>query len=437
MDGRPSPEGGGSLQPRNGMPRPIMTYDHSSRHSPGIRIAPSEASTLPWWLLYVCFVIYGSLVPLDFHPRSWDQAWEMFRHIRLLDVGTQGRADWVANGVLYVPVGFLTATLFTRFKTSRTLVLALIGSLLFSFTLAVAIEFSQLFFPSRTVSINDVIAEFFGSILGAVFAARWSGRFRSFLSTLMGNPDRLVVHLLKAYAIGYIAFSLFPYDFLVSASELEWKLHSDGWGWLAAAEPARGSIALSLAKLFAETFAVAPLGLILCQLTTGRRPWSHTRAFLSGAALGLIVEIAQFFIVSGISQGLSVLTRAMGIYLGALLWRHRTRLRSPRLAIRFRRFGLPMSILYLIALAAANGWFDHRRVGIGSAMNAFDGIHFLPFYYHYYTTEQAALLSLVSVCLMYAPIGILAWAYRNPPGLAMLAATLLAGFMETGKLLLE
>jgi len=401
------------------------------------RTTPSEAATLPWWLLYICFVVYGSLVPLDFHPRSWDQAWEMFQHISLLNVGTQGRADWVANGVLYLPVGFLTVTLFTRFKTHRTLALAFIGSLLFSFTLAVTVEFAQLFFPPRTVSINDVIAEFLGSILGAVFAARWSDRFRSFLSTLRGNPDRLVAHLLKAYAIGYVAFSLFPYDFLVSVSELEGKLHSDGWGWLVATESMRGSIALSLAKLFAEALAVVPLGLILCQLTAGRRPWSPTRALLSGAVLGLIIEIAQFFIVSGISQGLSVLTRATGMYLGALLWRHRTRLHPLQLASGLRRFGLPVAILYLVALAAVNGWFEHRWIGVDSAMNAFNDIHFLPFYYHYYTTEQAALLSLVSVCLMYAPIGVLTWASWNPPGLAMLMATLIAGSMETSKLFLE
>jgi glycopeptide antibiotics resistance protein len=401
------------------------------------RIAPSEAATLPWWLLYICFVVYGSLVPLDFHPLSWDQAWEMFQHIRLLNVGAQGRADWVANGVLYVPVGFLSVTLFTRFKTHRTLALAFIGSLLFSFTLAVTVEFAQLFFPPRTVSVNDVIAEFLGSILGALFAARWSDRFRSFLSTLMGNPDRLVAHLLKAYAIGYVAFSLFPYDFLVSGSELELKLHSDGWGWLAATGSMHGGIALTLAKLFAEALAVVPLGLLLCQLTTGRRLCSPTRALLSGAVLGLIIEIAQFFIVSGISQGLSVLTRATGMSLGALLWRHRTRLHPPRLASGIRRFSLPVSILYLIALAAVNGWFEHRWTGLYSAMNAFNEIHFLPFYYHYYTTEQAALLSLTAVCLMYAPIGILTWASWNPPGLAMLMATLIAGSMETSKLFLE
>lgn len=394
-------------------------------------------SILAFAVAYTLFVIYGSLVPLDFHPQTWDQAWETFQHIRLLNVGTQGRADWVANGVLYIPVGFLIATLFTRSKRHHTLVLAFIGSLLFSFTLAVTVEFSQLFFPPRTVSINDVAAEFIGSTLGAFIAVRWPDQFRSFFSMLTGNPDRLVARILKTYAIGYVAFSLFPYDFLVSVPELKWKLDSSSWGWLVAMEPVHGNIALPLAKLFAETLAVIPLGLILCQLTAGRRSWSPTRLFIAGGVFGLIIEIAQFFIVSGISQGLSVLTRAAGIYLGALLWRHRTRFHLSRLASEFRRFGLPIGIFYLIALAAVNGWFEHRWISSDSAMNAFNDIHFLPFYYHYYTTEQAALLSLTSVCLVYGFIGILVWASWNPPALAMLLATLLAGLMETSKLFLE
>lgn len=414
-----------------------MTRDHSPHHRLDSQITPSDASILPWWLLYIFFVVYGSLVPLDFHPHPWGQAWEMFRHIRLLDIGAQGRADWVANGVLYVPVGFLTVALFARFKRHRTLALAIVGSLLFSFTLAVTVEFAQLFFPPRTVSINDVIAEFLGSILGVVFAARWSDRFRSFLSTLKGNSDHFVARLLNVYAMGYVAFSLFPYDFLVSLSELELKLHSDVWGWLVAKESMRGSIVLSFAKLLAEALAVVPLGLMLGQMTTGRRSWSPARALLFGAILGLIIEIAQFFIISGISQGLSVFTRAAGMYLGVLLWGQRVRLHPIRLASGIRRFGLPVGMLYLIALAAVNGWFDHRWLGIGSAMNAFNGVYFLPFYYHYYTTEQAALLSLVSVCLMYAPIGILTWASWNPPALAMFMATLIAGCVETSKLFLE
>lgn len=414
-----------------------MIKDQSSGRTLDARLPPDKPATFPWWLLYVCFVVYGSLVPLDFHAVPWTQALETFRHIKLLDIGAQGRADWISNGVLYVPVGFLTVTLFVRYKAHHTLPFAFAGSLLFSFTLAVAVEFAQLFFPPRTVSVNDIVAEFVGSIFGAVLAARWSDWFISLLSTLVGKPDRLLANLAKAYAIGYAAFSLFPYDFLLSASELAWKFHSDSWGWLIAPESMGGSITHALAKLFAETLIAVPLGLMLCQLTSRRTACSPARAFFAGALLGLAIETIQFFIVSGISQGLSLLTRAAGMSLGALLWRHRARLGPQRLMSEFRRFVLPASLLYLIALTAVSGWFEHRWLSIGFAMKALDEVHFLPFYYHYYTTEQAALLSLTSICLLYAPIGILTWASANPPGMAMFAAPLTAGCIETSKLFLE
>lgn len=387
-------------------------------------------------LAYVAFVIYGSLVPLEFHYRSWDNAWQTFKNIPYLNLGIDSRADWVANAVLYVPVGFLIASLLKRFGKHPALALAFIGSLVFSFALAVSVEFTQLFFPQRTVSYNDIIAEFLGSILGAIFAVRWSNRFMSLLSTLAGNPDRLVAHLLKAYAISYVAFSLFPYDFLVSISEIHWKIQSDGWGWLVAKESMGGSTILAIAKLFAEILAVVPLGMMLGKIKTGRRPWSPTHALLFGALLGLMIEVAQFFIATGVSQGLSVITRAIGMYIGTLLWRHRTLFPPQRVAFELRRFGLFIGIFYLIALAAVNGLIGHRWMGIDFAMNALKEINFLPFYYHYYTTEQAALLSLVSVCLMYAPIGVLAWAYWSSPVLGMSVAMLIAGLMESGKLFL-
>ena len=122
----------------------------------------TQTAIFPWWLLYVCFVIYGSLVPLEYQPIPWDQAWLQFKNIQLLNIGAQGRADWVANGVLYIPVGFLTVSMLLR--AGKWKVLALIGALLFGFALALAVEFTQIAFPARTVSLNDVFAEFVGGM---------------------------------------------------------------------------------------------------------------------------------------------------------------------------------------------------------------------------------------------------------------------------------
>ena len=57
--------------------------------------------------LYAAFVVYGSLVPLEYRPLPPGEAWARFQQIPYLNLGVGSRADWVANGVLYVPLGFL------------------------------------------------------------------------------------------------------------------------------------------------------------------------------------------------------------------------------------------------------------------------------------------------------------------------------------------
>jgi VanZ family protein len=388
------------------------------------------------WLAYVAFVVYGSLVPLDYQPRPWDEAWRLFQHIRLLDVGTQGRADWIANGVLYLPLAFLTAQLLAGGRPRPT-PLALVTALLFGLALAVTVEFAQLFFPPRTVSLNDLIAEGIGSLLGVILAAAWGGRFRRLLAALTGDHALLLTRLLEAYAVVYLAFSLFPYDFLLSAAELASKAGSGAWGWITAADAWHGSLGITVAKLIGEALAVVPLGYLAHRLAPSRRAWPAAAALAAGALLGLFIELAQFFLVSGVSQGLSLVTRALGFYAGILLGRQAAQLQPARLAAFLRRHLLTASGLYLLALVTVNGWFEQAWSGMAHAMHSLAGLRFLPFYYHYYTSEQAALLSLTAVGLMYAPIGLLTWATWSPPTAAMLLAALTAGLMETSKLFLE
>lgn len=397
------------------------------------RMQPHRPSgLLVAWLAYAAFVVYGSLVPLDFQPRPWDEALRLFQHIRLLDVGTQGRADWIANGVLYLPLAFLTAQVLAGGR-QRPSALALVTALLFCLTLAVTVEFVQLYFPPRTVSLNDLLAEGIGSLLGVGLAAAWGGRFRRLLA-LAGDPGQLPLRLLKAYAVAYIAFGLFPFDFLVSVTEIAAKSQSGAWGWFFARDAWHGSLGLTLAKLVGEALATVPLGVLAYRL---RPPWSAASALAAGAFLGLLIELAQFFIVSGVSQGLSLVTRALGLYTGVLLGRRAGLLPPSRIAAIARRHAVAAGALYLLALATVNGWFEQRWTDMEHAARTFAELRFLPFYYHYYTTEQAALLSLTAVGLMYAPIGLLTWATWSPPALALLLASLAAGVMEASKLFLD
>ncbi|MBK7765978.1 MAG: VanZ family protein [Sulfuritalea sp.] len=389
------------------------------------------------WLAYLVFVIYGSLVPLDFQPMPLGQAWSRFQQIPMLQIGVQGRADWVANGVLYVPVGFLSVALFAAHGSVWRRLPLIVGATLFAFALAVGVEFAQIFFPARTVSRNDVIAEWIGSVLGIVLAIYWADWFRRLLATLSGKLDQVVAYTLQGYAACYLAFSFFPYDFLLSATELTEKLESDAWGWFLAGMSTERGVVVLAAKLLAEILALMPIGLLLGRRNESRRIPVTSNGWLLGALLGLFIETVQFFVYSGIAQGASLLTRAAGVYFGAVLWRERGRLGDLRHSTATGRILRLFVLLYLPALAAVNGWFDHAWHGLDAAKLALTETRFLPFYYHYFTTEQAALVSLVSVALMYAPIGVLAWLRCWSPAAAVWLAMLAALGIESSKLFLS
>lgn len=392
---------------------------------------------LALWLGYVAFVVYGSLVPLDFRALPIEQAWSIFQRTPMLTLGVESRADWIANGVLYLPVGFLTAHLLVQQfpGEARPLLLVLAG--LFFFILAGTVEFAQIFFPPRTVSLNDLLAENLGSLLGLLLATNYSARFKTLLHALFFMPDRLLLHLFEAYFFVYVAFSLFPYDILISSNELAHKLNSSDWGWLLAGE-AHSSYLIVL-KLASETLMTLPIGLYLGyrSVSSARRPATFGYAVLLGVLLGALLEIAQFFIATGVSQGLSVLTRTAGICAGLALWKNRSRW-SPEITRAFlRRHALPLGSIYVPALLLANGWFLCPWRGIDYAVDQLDKLHFLPFYYHYFTSEANALVSLVFVCLTYLPIGLQTLAMRGTPRHAFFLACFAAVIVEAGKLFLQ
>lgn len=398
---------------------------------------PHKPSSLPFflWLGYICFVIYGSLVPLKYQALSLDEAWAAFQNIPYLQLGIDSRADWVANGVLYVPVGFLTYFLLTS-KLRRAWVPLLFGAAaIFCEGLAVSLEFTQLFFPPRTVSLNDLIAEVIGSLIGIAIAARLGNWFASLLHSFLHDSARLLVLGLEAYLMAYFAFALFPFDFLLSWSELANKLHSGSWGWLLADGGPRPSI--QWVKLLAEIGLTVPFGLLLARLA-GLNRASYALAVVAGLFLGGFIEIAQFFIASGVSQGVSVLTRVAGVCVGLALSRYVARqvngftLKEAGAVIQ--RVVPYLLLPYGLILLEINGWITRQWHGISAAKVLLAEVNFLPFYYHYYTTEAIALFSLAAVAMSYLPVGVMAWATRRSPMVGAALALVTAGTIETGKL---
>ena len=377
-------------------------------------------------------------MPLKYQALSLDEAWAAFQNIPYFQLGIDSRADWVANGVLYVPVGFLTYFLLTS-KLRRDWAPLIFGfTATFCIGLAVSVEFTQLFFPPRTVSLNDLIAEVIGSLIGIAIAARLGNWFASLLHSFRHDSARLLVLGLDAYVMAYFAFALFPFDFLLSWSELANKLHSGSWGWLLADGGPRLSI--QLVKLLAEIGLTVPFGLLLARFA-GQSRASYALAGVTGLFLGSFIEIAQFFIASGISEGLSVLTRVAGVCVGLALSRYVERQGSgfilKEAGAVIRRFVPYLLLPYGLILLEVNGWITQHWHGLSGARAVLAEVNFMPFYYHYYTTEAIALFSLAAVAMSYVPVGVMTWASRGTPIIGAALALVTAGAIETGKLFIK
>lgn len=410
-------------------------------------VSRTPSHDLPWtpafarwlWFLWVVFVIYGSLVPLEFRPMELEKALKKFALAPMLDIGLQGRADWIANGVLYVPVGFLTVAM----MAPRTFAGRLFCSLMavgFGVLLAVAVEFSQLFFPPRTVSLNDLIAESLGTILGVLLAWRGYVWLSMMLVVLRGNWREAADALVTGGALLVVLIAWFPFDFLLTWTELTVKVNGDFWGWFMAPVFARESFPRMLARMAAEAAVLVPLGVLWArskwaQRNLGSAQASLKVAFSLGFSLGLLIEAGQWFVFSGVSQGLSVFTRGFGWVLGAWLWNRRHVWGPNQWRASMRRFLWPLASLHLTVVLILSGWSRGAWRTTEEALARLDGeLRLVPFYYHYYTSEAVALQSLLAVAFLYAPIGLWCWALSLSPRVSALVALVVAFAVEAGKL---
>lgn len=383
---------------------------------------------------YILFVVYGSLVPLQYVGRPWSDAIQAFRNTPFLALGVESRADWVANGVLYLPVGFLTAGLLTRRFRNAPRALLFSMAFVFSVLLALAVEFTQLFFPQRTVSLNDIYAEGVGSLVGVVVSIRYARWFQDFIQSFYSDPRWLRARLLDVYVISYLSFAFFPYDFLLTGSELAAKVASDRWGWWVAGAFAR-PVHMAV-QFFAESVLTLPFGFLLVRAKGGGLH-HYRRAMFAGLVLGCLIELVQFFLYSGISQGVSVLSRALGVTGGVAMCQYAKPWPMDRAALALRRYTLPFVAIYLWGLLILNGWSSARWHGMQGVEAKLEQLHFMPFYYHYFTSEVKALFSVAAVVLSYLPVGVLVWSHRRSLLFSVVLALALATSVEAGKLFMD
>ncbi len=272
---------------------------------------------------FLCLAAYGSLVPFNFRPMSFDQAWDDFwfhQDWGRIDLGN--RSDWGANVLLFVPIAFFGMGLWCVDRKSRLWKAA--GMVLvigFCAASSLMIEFFQSFIHARVPSHDDVYAQAVGTLVGIVcwfgFGQILTNWWR--LHTSKGEHQPLLASVLSLYVLGLIAYSLIPLDFVIHPAEIYKKYQA---GLIVLVPDWQAGITKDTVwRIVSDGLAFVPIGVwatIIWHDGHRRRTW--LRSLLIGGSVVVLIETAQVFLLSRYAETTDLVDWTLGNCLG--LGRH-------------------------------------------------------------------------------------------------------------------
>jgi VanZ family protein len=366
-------------------------------------------------LIYAGLTFIASLVPLQFSHMPFGAALLRFEAVCAEPINFQSLSDWVTNVVLFIPLGYLVTAACAVDRPGVSPLVAVgvvVGCALFS----ASIEFTQLFFPPRVCSLNDVVAESIGGALGALLwlvvgqpLTAWARR--DSFGLLAGV---FPVELLPCCVLVLTVVQLLPFDLSFQPGALYHK-YKEGRVRLAFFMPWPGIEKLALREL-PNIFLFLPIGVLLSGLGASRwREWAGwRRVFCLALILVGGIKFLQLFALSRNSFALDVFTYALAILLGWALGvavgksSPARRIGARRVELEPQRwhFGAAL-VVWLVAVAFLN-WhpfdfsFDLRR-----AAQRLNDVPFIPFVDYWGGNYFNALDQIISRLAVYVPVGMI------------------------------
>ncbi len=377
-------------------------------------------------------LVYASMLPVRYRAISLAEAWELFLQMPWAQLGVEKRADWVANGLIMVPLGYCCAGAIHYGRRSQLLnQFSLIGFLAVHALYVCAIELMQAWFPPRVMSWNDVAAGYIGGVAGflvwLVLGERSIAALRSFKHKEPGF--RRLFLFSQICAAGMVVFNLLPLD--VMLTKHEWALKNDlsrlvvvpFSDWTSFNECAK-SIVLSgwafplgvvLALAFTRRKALLVLGGWCCLIELASLPIYHRTTSATDVVVSFTIGGIGVLAAKHVARLLDWLDRSYVWWGAAVLW----------------------SLFMLVGF-----WirFDHV-VGLDEYWNRLAGAVAFPFARAQRGTEIGALENLLIKVLAFGVLGFLlkGWSARTSGGKArfsvgtLLWLTLLAIGIEIGQ----
>jgi len=303
----------------------------------------------------MAFAVYGSLIPLEPRPLTLEAAIARFCEVHWLDLGVASRADLVANLLLFLPIGFFVTGALRADRRGRLgLAAAVALTAAFGASLSLAIEFTQVYFPARTVSLNDIAAETTGAVLGALAWALLGQAATDVVRDFSTTRERggFAQRALQLYAAALVAAQLMPLDVTIDLGELAAKARAGRISPVPFSHAYESPVE-AVWDLGVDVLLYAPVGaLALLRGSAGVGRRAVFQAALRGTAVALAVEGMQIFVYTRSADTTDVLTGALGALLGAAAAARLGASEAPRMPIP----GPGAPLLRPDILAAALAW---------------------------------------------------------------------------------
>lgn len=355
--------------------------------------------------LYLLFAFYGSWVPLHFVRLPLGEAIREFAALPFLDQRIESATDWATNFLLLIPLSFLWAQRFVGDQRGLAAASTRLALVALGVAVAFALEFSQLYFPPRTVSQKDILALSLGVFASSVAQYRWGAVVEHWLNMLWQRESQKarVLRLLHVYLLVLFVFNMLPLDLTLSVVEIYHKWR-EGRVLLMPFSGLKGELFTDLYKVTTDTLVWIPVGLFLAL----ERRSSVLKIALVGGLLSTAIEVAQLLVYSTISDTTDILLAVFGSVIGGLLIGKGHGLLESSANAR-SGFWCALWLLWVFFVLGVS-WFPYDfDPSLVSAEAAWAALTRTPFLLLYQNTALQAVSELLRKIGFFLPVGIL-WA---------------------------
>jgi glycopeptide antibiotics resistance protein len=396
------------------------------------------------------FAIYVSLIPFDFRPVPFDRAIVRFERVMLSSHSeTTSRSNYLANALLFVPIGFgLSGAALAERRRRWPAMLWMPAIIPMSLALSLTAEFLQIFTRERIVSRDDVVAQMLGCLVGIAAWMIAGDRLTSWLRTASDRQrgDR-VARSLSAYAVLWTFINLAPFDLTVDLGTIANRYRRGLISLVpfsnVGAEPWR-----FLWDALATTLSAVPLGALGLVGWTGLGERRHARAaFVFGASFVVLMEVAQIFIRSHAADITDALFGGLGVAAGVWFARRVLSHREPVAALPPRAMSSQALAILLLwcGVLCAYHWLPYDFAFDPEAIKHKLGrMSLVPFVGYWSGSDLNTFKNVLVKLALSIPFGIIAAfvVHRRIASRSVLAAcwivvaAIVFGAIEAGQLLL-